>query len=80
MLSAGLNQPCYQIYLREAVFVLRRGEEQPKPPSYSLTLTLHDGADGHAADALFQEALVDLGCLGVVGAEDGDALRMDGAI
>lgn len=48
------------------------------PPFASLTL--HDGADGHAADALFQEALVDLGHLGVVGAQDGDALRQDGAI
>lgn len=57
------------------------GEESSNPSRPpSLTLTLHDGADGHAADALFQEALVDLGCLGVVGAEDGDALRMDGAI
>lgn len=57
------------------------GEERSNPSRPpSLTLTLHDGADGHATDALFQEALVDLGCLGVVGAEDGDALRMDGAI
>lgn len=59
----------------------RQERTEPTLPSpASLTLTLHDGADSHPTDALFQEALVDLGHLGVVGAQDGDALRPDGAI
>lgn len=44
------------------------------------SLTLGDGADGHPVDALPLQALVDLGHLGAVGAQDGDAVRPDGAI
>lgn len=63
----------------EVAPALRR-EEQCLLLPCSPTLALHDGADGDPADAFFQQALVDLGHLGVIRAEDGDALRPDGAI
>lgn len=62
-------------------FSPQEGRREPTRPSpASLTLTLHDGADHHSAHAFLHEALLDLGYLGIVGAQDGDALRQDGAI
>lgn len=68
--------------MRSSSVLRKAGENRtaPNPPPASLTLTFLDGAGSYFADALFQEALVDLGHLGAVGAQDGDALWLDGAI